>query len=194
MNLQRRESFFTGHYTGHTSWGTQDCTWNDWKQHEIKSTNWIKGPQFKGRWVRLIVSYLHLGDTWMQVALSLAFLHGSASETYSAKTLEHVFLDLALPLQARGESSFPSLLNWNWRQFRIPKKWRFKKLRQKGPERVMANRLTLVACRIQTAIVVALGPSSTSSWILPLLTPLEIWLVVFQGLYSRCVTKRPYQC
>ena len=62
----------------------------------------------------------------MQVALSLAFLHGSASETYSAKTLEHVFLDLALPLQARGESSFPSLPNWNWRQFRIPKKWRLK--------------------------------------------------------------------
>ena len=37
----------------------------------------------------------------MQVALSFAFLHGSASETYSAKTLEDVFLDLALPLQAR---------------------------------------------------------------------------------------------
>ena len=43
----------------------------------------------------------------MQVALSFTFLHGSASETYSAKTLEDVFLDLALPLQAREGSSFP---------------------------------------------------------------------------------------
>lgn len=57
--------------------------------------------------------------------------------------------------------SFPSELKLT----AIPnsKEVKIKKLRQKCPEHVMANRLTLVACRIQTAIVVALGPSSTSS-------------------------------